>query len=157
VLPLILRHIGIRPEPRRHRHRRGSRSRRGREIRHRFIKEPLTRENYRRVLENAAGSRRFPHELSVDVSSIALVKFCWERGAMYLDTCIEPWAGGYTDPARRRKRTNYALREDALAAAHRPHGEESHRGAHARRQPRHRVALREAKRCSTSPATSASR
>jgi homospermidine synthase len=35
---------------------------------------------------------------------------------MYLDTCIEPWAGGYTDsalPAARR--TNYALREEALA------------------------------------------
>jgi len=34
---------------------------------------------------------------------------------MYLDTCIEPWAGGYTD--RRlspSQRSNYALREAAL-------------------------------------------
>ena len=35
--------------------------------------------------------------LSVDVSSVALIEFCQARGVMYLDTCIEPWAGGYTD------------------------------------------------------------
>ena len=54
--------------------------------------------------------------VSVDVSSIALVKFCWSKGAMYLDTCIEPWPGGYTDATiPHAKRTNYALREEALA------------------------------------------
>jgi homospermidine synthase len=35
---------------------------------------------------------------------------------MYIDTCIEPWAGGYTDPTvPPGRRTNYALREDALS------------------------------------------
>ena len=35
---------------------------------------------------------------------------------MYIDTCIEPWAGGYTDPATPPgRRTNYAMREEALA------------------------------------------
>ena len=35
---------------------------------------------------------------------------------MYLDTCIEPWPGGYTDPTvPAGRRTNYALREEALA------------------------------------------
>ncbi len=54
--------------------------------------------------------------VSVDVSSIALIKFCWSKGAMYLDTCIEPWPGGYTDATiPHAKRTNYALREEALA------------------------------------------
>ncbi len=39
---------------------------------------------------------------------------------MYLDTCIEPWPGGYTDPDRPAwQRTNYALREEALGAARR--------------------------------------
>ena len=34
---------------------------------------------------------------------------------MYLDTCTEPWPGGYTDPTLpAAKRTNYALREEAL-------------------------------------------
>jgi len=53
--------------------------------------------------------------LSVDVSSIALVKLAHEKGALYLDTCIEPWPGGYTDATiPHAKRTNYALREEAL-------------------------------------------
>lgn len=39
-------------------------------------------------------------------------------GALYLDTCIEPWAGGYTDPSLTpSQRSNYALRESALALA----------------------------------------
>ena len=34
---------------------------------------------------------------------------------MYLDTCIEPWPGGYTDPNLSPSlRSNYALREAAL-------------------------------------------
>jgi homospermidine synthase len=38
-----------------------------------------------------------------------------ERGALYLDTCIEPWAGGYTDPNMPvEARSNYAMRLDAL-------------------------------------------
>ena len=53
--------------------------------------------------------------LSVDVSSVALIKFAHEKGALYLDTCIEPWPGGYTDTSiSPSRRTNYALREEAL-------------------------------------------
>ncbi len=82
----------------------------------RFIKEPLTRENFRQVLEPLVGRGDFVLNLSVDVSSIALVKLAWERGALYLDTCIEPWPGGYTDPSvSPSRRSNYALREEALA------------------------------------------
>ena len=37
-------------------------------------------------------------------------------GALFLDTCIEPWPGGYTDPSLSPSlRSNYALRERALA------------------------------------------
>jgi homospermidine synthase len=116
VLPLILRHVGI---P-------ASRivivtaDEAGRaeadELGVRFIVEPLVRENYRRVLDGLLGRGDFLVNLSVDVSSVALIKHCWERGAMYIDTCIEPWAGGYTDPTvPPGRRTNYAFREDALA------------------------------------------
>jgi len=53
--------------------------------------------------------------LSVDVSSVALIQLARERGALYLDTCIEPWAGGYTDPNMPvEARSNYAMRLDAL-------------------------------------------
>jgi homospermidine synthase len=45
------------------------------------------------------------------------VEFCRERGVLYLDTCLEPWAGGYTDASMSpSRRTNYALREAALEA-----------------------------------------
>lgn len=78
--------------------------------------EPLTRQNYRGVLGPLLGKGDFLLNLSVDVSSLALIELCCERGALYLDTCIEPWAGGYTDAAlTASQRSNYGLREAALA------------------------------------------
>jgi len=116
VLPLILRHIGTQAE----RITIVSADERGSEVAvHfgvRFIKQAVTADNLRPVLEPLLSSGDFLINVSVDVSSCALVEFCHERGALYLDTCIEPWPGGYTDkslPAARR--TNYALRETALA------------------------------------------
>jgi homospermidine synthase len=53
------------------------------------------------------------------VSSAALIKLCREIGALYIDTCIEPWAGGYLDKGKPLSmRTNYALREATLKAKH---------------------------------------
>ena len=81
-----------------------------------FVKTALTRENYRATLEPLLGAGDFLLNLSVDVSSVALVELARERGALYLDTCIEPWAGGYTDPKRRSTtRSNYTMRLEALA------------------------------------------
>ncbi|MFN4148482.1 MAG: saccharopine dehydrogenase NADP-binding domain-containing protein, partial [Rhodocyclaceae bacterium] len=81
---------------------------------------PLDRENYRQVLAPLVGPGDFLLNLSINVSSVALIEFCRERGALYLDACIEPWAGGYTDPALSpSQRSNYALRE-AAKALHRP-------------------------------------
>jgi homospermidine synthase len=116
VLPLILRHIGTsaqritivtaedkgRPEALAY----GVK----------FIRTALTRENYRQVLEPLIGAGDFLLNLSVDVSSIALIRLARERGALYLDTCIEPWAGGYVDSAIPvEARSNYAMRLEALA------------------------------------------
>src|SRR5437763_1879625 len=116
VLPLILRHIGIAPE----RLTIVTAEDKGNEEAARygikFVKERLTRENYRRVLKPLLGRGDFLINVSVEVASVALIKLCWEKGAMYLDTCIEPWPGGYTDPTvPAARRTNYALREEALA------------------------------------------
>ena len=116
VLPLLLRHIGIAPD----RITIVTAAERGRAEAEKygvkFIKEALTRENHRRILTPLLGRGDFLLNVSVEVASVALIKFCWERGAMYLDTCIEPWPGGYTDPTvPAARRTNYALREEALA------------------------------------------
>ena len=76
----------------------------------------VTPDNYRAVLGAKLTKGDFLLNLSVDVSSVALVKMCREIGALYLDTCVEPWAGGYTDPSlTTSERSNYALRESALA------------------------------------------
>ncbi len=76
----------------------------------------LTPVNFRSVLELRLEPGDFLLNLSVDVSSVALIGLCQARGVLYLDSCIEPWAGGYLDPALpSAKRTNYALREAALA------------------------------------------
>lgn len=116
VLPLILRHIGIARE----RITILTAEETGREVAHeygiKFVVETLTRENYRRVLEPLIGRGDFLLNLSVDVSSVALMELAHEKGALYLDTCIEPWPGGYIDPSVPPSlRTNYALREEALA------------------------------------------
>ena len=116
VLPLILRHIDI---PR-DRISIVSGDARGQSIAEQngigFTTLPLTRDNFRDVLAPMVGRGDFLLNLSVDVSSVALIAFCQQQGALYLDTCIEPWAGGYTDPSLTpSQRTNYALREGALA------------------------------------------
>jgi homospermidine synthase len=116
VLPLILRHIGCPPTRMTivSAEEQGSEQARSHGIK--FIKERLTRENLRRTLDPLVGRGDFIVNVSVDVSSVALIRLAWEKGAMYLDTCIEPWPGGYTDAATPpAKRTNYAMREEALA------------------------------------------
>ncbi|MCW5622357.1 MAG: homospermidine synthase [Burkholderiales bacterium] len=81
-----------------------------------FVVEPLVPENYQRILDEELKAGDFLFNASFDVSSLALIEYCAQRGIMYLDACIEPWAGGHTDtsvPVARR--TNYAYREAALA------------------------------------------
>jgi len=115
ILPLILRHIGtsadritiVSAED-------AGRSEAG-QFGVEFIKIALNRDNYRRTLEPKLRAGDFLLNLSVDVSSVALIELCRELGALYLDTCIEPWAGGYVDPnASVASRSNYAMRLDAL-------------------------------------------
>ncbi|MGE5537739.1 MAG: homospermidine synthase [Gemmatimonas sp.] len=118
VLPLILRHIAIPAEN----IVIVTAEERGREVAAeygvKFVVRPLTKSNYRRVLGPLLREGDFLLNLSVDVSSIALVEFAHTKGAFYLDTCIEPWPGGYTDPSLTpSQRSNYALREQALALA----------------------------------------
>jgi homospermidine synthase len=125
VMPLILRHIGVPPERITIVTAEDKGSEEAARYGIRFIRERLTRDSYRRVLEPLLGQDDFLVNVSVDVSSKSLIKLCWEKGALYLDTCIEPWAGGYTDPSLpASQRTNYALREDVLTLkagnSHRP-------------------------------------
>ncbi|WP_127478081.1 homospermidine synthase [Sulfurivermis fontis] len=116
VLPLLLRHIGLRPEQitvlRAHDN--------GDDVARSYgvtqYVEPLRPDNYRAILARHVGAGDFVLNLSVNVSSLALIEYCQEHGILYLDACIEPWEGGHFDtrltPAQR---SNYAYREAALA------------------------------------------
>jgi len=116
VLPLILRHVGITPDRITIVTADDAGKAEAAEYGVKFINQPLTEPNYRQVLDPLVTRGDFVLNLSVDVSSVALIKLCHEKGALYLDTCIEPWPGGYTDPnVPPALRTNYALRETALA------------------------------------------
>lgn len=80
------------------------------------IATALSEGNHEAVLEPLLGEGDFLLNLSVDVSSLALIRFCRRRGAFYLDTCNEPWPGRYDDPRLTpSQRSNYSLREEALA------------------------------------------
>jgi homospermidine synthase len=116
VLPLLLRHLEIDPTQ----IAIITAEQRGHDVASEygitFDQTALTRDNYRSKLDSAIGPGDFLLNLSVDVSSTALIELCQEKGALYLDTCVEPWPGGYTDPdLPPAARSNYALRESALA------------------------------------------
>jgi homospermidine synthase len=115
VLPLILRHIGISAD----RITIVTAEEQGRaqaeQFAVKFVNNALTQDNYAQVLEPLLSAGDFLLNLSVDVSSIALVQLARERGALYLDTCIEPWAGVYVDSTLPvEARSNYCMRLQAL-------------------------------------------
>lgn len=119
VLPLIRRHISLEGE--------GrlvvlSADERGRILAEscgaRFKHAHLTPGNHRRMLGQHVKARDMVLNLSVDVSSLDLIRFCADQEALYVDTSIEPWPGVYGNPMLDiRQRTNFIIREKALKLA----------------------------------------
>ncbi|MBI3274386.1 MAG: homospermidine synthase, partial [Methylocystis sp.] len=83
-----------------------------------FAKIALTRDNYRDVLTpllTKGAGQGLCLNLSVDVSSLDIMRLARQLGALYVDTVVEPWPGFYFDPQLGSEaRTNYALRESVL-------------------------------------------
>jgi len=81
----------------------------------RFIRKAVTPENYRKFLTpllTAGAGQGFCVNLSVDTSSLDIMKLCRKLGVLYIDTVVEPWLGFYFDThAGAAARTNHALRE----------------------------------------------
>ncbi len=72
----------------------------------------ITRDNYRDELNRLfSDGQGFCVNLSVDTSSLDLMKHCRALGVLYIDTVVEPWAGFYFDTDNNAERTNYALRQ----------------------------------------------
>jgi len=116
VLPLILRHFDVRPEQVTiiTADERGKEKAKGLNVA--FVRNALTKDNYKQVLGSRLSKGDFVVNVSVDVCCVALMELCQDKGALYVDTVVEPWAGYYTDPnLTPSERSNYALREKALA------------------------------------------
>ncbi|MCC0044155.1 MAG: homospermidine synthase [Brucellaceae bacterium] len=81
----------------------------------RFVQEAVTKKNYKKLLGpllTEGEGQGFCVNLSVDTSSLDLMKLCRKLGVLYVDTVVEPWLGFYFDTeADNASRTNYALRE----------------------------------------------
>ncbi len=85
---------------------------------YRFIKQAVTRENFVDLLKpllTQGPGQAFIVNLSVEVSSAAIIRLAHELGALYVDTVCEPWPGFYIDPRLTlSQRSNYALRQEVL-------------------------------------------
>ncbi len=119
ILPVLLERFGLTPE----RVTIVTGDERGKEEAQKygiqFIINPLKRDNYEGIVLGHVGRGDFLLNVSVDVSSTALIELCQRNGILYLDSCIEPWEGGYTDPSLSiTERSNYGFREAANALRH---------------------------------------
>jgi len=84
----------------------------------RYVLQPITPDNMAEVLGAHVEAGGLVLNLSVNVSSIAVMDWCRRHGVLYLDTCIEPWGHYYDNPEiPNHERTNYHLRQMALEAA----------------------------------------
>ena len=92
----------------------------------RFIKEHVTKANYKKLLKpllTAGRGQGFCVNLSVDTSSVDIMELCRSLDCFYIDTVAEPWAGFYFDTKKGpEERSNYALREVVLDARRRNPG-----------------------------------
>ena len=112
-LPLLLRHIDLQPQQITIITADGRGADEAKEYGVEFIVVPVTQENYRDVLEHRLSKGDVIINVSVEVSTIALIELCQEKGAFYIDTMIEIWPGNFSSlPVA--ERTAYTLRKDAL-------------------------------------------
>jgi homospermidine synthase len=118
VLPLLIRDLGLRAD----RVTVVAADGRGREVAAAlgvaFVEAALTPDNLEATLSPMLRPGSFLLNLSVEVCSLELVRLAARHGTLYLDTGIEPWPGGYTDPSlSAAERSNQAFRARALALA----------------------------------------
>jgi len=115
VLPLIFKHIDIRPEQ----ISIITADDRGRETAEYygipFTINPLSKTNYKEILDAVLERGDFLLNLSSDISSQLVVDYCAEKSILYLDTCIDSWLGESTNPELSvSDRSLYKLREEIL-------------------------------------------
>ena len=80
-----------------------------------FQLNTITSSNYLTVVGNQLLKDDFLINVAVNVSTAALIKLCEEKGALYMDTSIEPWEENFIpEDLAPSHRTNYMLRENTI-------------------------------------------
>jgi homospermidine synthase len=83
-----------------------------------FMKLAITRENYAKTLTPLltwGPIQGLIVNLSVDVSSVDVMKLSMDIGSLCIDTVVEPWPGFYDNPKLSPSlRSNYALRNEVM-------------------------------------------
>ncbi len=83
-----------------------------------FIHAHLKPRSFRRILSRHLRRGDLLLNLSVDVSSLDLITYASERGALYVDSSIEPWPGVFDNPMLDlRQRSNFTTRRRAMQLA----------------------------------------
>lgn len=83
-----------------------------------YARREITPENLNASLDGLVRAGDLLLNLSVGVDSVELADWCQSRGALYLDTAIEPWEGFVEDADRPvGERTEYALHQRARKVA----------------------------------------
>lgn len=77
--------------------------------------EKLCPENLKVNILREVGRGDLVLNLSVNVSSVDIIKICQSYGIFYIDTCIEPWNGDYHLSGIKAESTNSFLRDLALS------------------------------------------
>jgi homospermidine synthase len=118
VLPVLFKELGIDPKRARivkaHEDDSGVAAQLGVEV----IVVALDEGNYTAVLEPLLEPGDFLLNLSVDVSSLAIIKLCRAHGVLYLDTYNEPWTGRYEDPESGLSNHGHSRRMQAGGRGH---------------------------------------
>ena len=112
-----------------------------------FVHLGLTRDNYRDALGKylkAGKGQGFCVNLSVDTSSLDIMRYCREIGALYIDTVVEPWPGLLLrQVARQRGAHQLCAARDGDGGAAQESGRND-RGLLLRRQSGHGLLVRQA-------------
>lgn len=82
-----------------------------------FVRYQVKATNYLHFLSMFCRAGDVLLNLAVDVSSVSLLQWCMVNNVHYLDTCVEPWAGGYE--RGHMSVTNHELRTQILGVGRR--------------------------------------
>lgn len=116
ILPLIFRHIELSPQQVTILTKKNDSENIAEEFGVNLECVCITKENYQSILSSKLQAGDLLLNLSVDISSADLICYCQQKNILYIDTCIEPWAGGYVDNSLSlSSRSNYAMRNHLLA------------------------------------------